>query len=43
MGGVDAVTDLSTELASKVAELVKHVASAQGLAAGDIVDLWFVD
>jgi hypothetical protein len=42
-GGTGALVDLTTELASKVAELVERAAGDRGLAAVDVVDLLFVD
>ncbi|HEY0815185.1 MAG TPA: hypothetical protein VGE11_18095 [Pseudonocardia sp.] len=41
--GVEGVTDLAAELASRLAAMVEGVASGVGLTAFDLVDVLFVD
>jgi delta 1-pyrroline-5-carboxylate dehydrogenase len=42
-GGTDGLTDLAVELALKVAQLVERIATEEGLAAVDLMDVLFVD
>ena len=42
-GGTDGLSDLAVELALKVAQLVERIATEEGLAAVDLMDVLFVD
>jgi hypothetical protein len=41
--GVDGLAEMTVELSLKLASALERIAGDQGLAAVDLVDVWFVD